>query len=150
MIKLIDILNEYKINSPTTNFYFVDNGDETYYLDNRLRQTYTGHGGMGDEYVSFTFPGGDFEYEFMPSTDNPLEFIEIIELNMEEGDLRALDITFLKAFVSNMVNAKIPIAELDFSKDGGWRYLDLVLSYKDITKYIIPLDRAPDWFKPDY
>ena len=155
MIKLIDILNEYKINSPTTNFYFVDNGDETYYLDNRLRQTYTGHGGMGDEYVSFTFPinaEGYYNTKDFDGEKDPLGLVKAIELHQSGDDSDPnFDIVFFKAFITNLVQAKIPIDELSLSQDGGTFYfIELALLYKNIQKYIIPLDRAPDWFKPDY
>jgi hypothetical protein len=153
MIKLIDILNEYKINSPTTNFYFVDNGSETYYLDNRLEQDkYSGYG-LGDEYIIFTFPinkEGYYNTKDFDGERDPLGLVKAIELHQSGDDFDPdFDIVFFKAFITNLVQAKIPIRELYLGQDGGTHhFINLTLLYKNIQKYIIPLDRAPDWFKP--
>ena len=56
------------------------------------------------------------------------------------------DIVFFKAFITNLVQAKIPIDELYFFTDGGLHYINLIISYKDIQKYIIPFNAAPEWF----
>lgn len=155
MIKLIDILNEYKINSPTTNFYFVDNGNEIYYLDLKLRQEKYSNYDMEDKYVTFTFPinaEGYYNTKDFDGEKDPLGLVKAIELHQSGDDSDPnFDIVFFKAFITNLVQAKIPIDELYLGQDGLiYHFIELSLLYKNIQKYIIPLDRAPDWFKPYY
>ena len=146
MIKLINILNEIKVNNPAGEFYFYDNGGETYYLDNRLRQDKESPTSQeeGDKHLSFDFPVND-SIEFI--SDDPLEFAETIESMMKDNNFDPdFDSVFFKAFITNLVQAKIPIDELYFFTDGGWHYINLIISYKDIQKYIIPFNAAPEWF----
>ena len=85
MIKLINILNEIKVNNPAGEFCFVDNGGETYYLDNRFRQDKESPTSQeeGDKHLSFDFPVND-SIEFI--SDDPLEFAETIESMMKDNN----------------------------------------------------------------
>jgi len=152
MIKLINILNEIKVNNPAGEFCFADNGGETYYLDLKLRQYKESPSSQeeGDEHLHFNFPISGEGYDNIKDFDgekDPLGLVKVIELHQSWGDFDPdFDIIFFKAFITNLVQAKIPIDELYFFTDGGWHYIDLTLSYKNIQKYIIPFNAAPEWF----
>lgn len=155
MIKLINILNEIKVNNPAGEFCFAYNGNEIYYLDLKLRQEKYSDYDMKDEYVIFTFPINEEGYYNTKDFDgekDPLGLVKAIELHQSRDNSDPyLDIVFFKAFITNLVQAKIPIDELYLGQDGGiHHFIDLPILYKDIQKYIIPFNAAPDWFKPYY